>query len=184
MKIISSVLLLGTIYLLLSNPAIAQNTTTKNTRDQNHQTRQEVKTTVAQVRQEKKIALTEAKQKKIQIHFEIIQNNLIKRHDSLIKLKNKIEARINKNPGHKDTTQAKTDLSQFNDLENKYQTDMANLVSKFKELKNSDKPSDLIKGLKDTVALVRTDLENIKKLLVKTTTDLAKAPKLTITPNQ
>lgn len=157
----------------ITKPALAENTTNKNTRDQNRETRQE-----------KKTALTEAKQQKIQAHFEIIQNNLTKRHDVLVKLKNKIEARINKNPGHKDITQAKTDLSQFSGLETKYQTDMASLTSKFDELKNSEKPSALIKGLKDAVALVRTDLENIRKLLIKTTTDLAKAPKLTITPNQ
>jgi hypothetical protein len=157
----------------ITKPALAENTTNKNTRDQNRETRQE-----------KKTALTEAKQQKIQAHFEIIQNNLTKRHDVLVKLKNKIEARINKNPGRKDVTQAKSDLSQFADLENKYQTDLASLVSKFTELKNSEKPSDLIKGLKDNVSLVRTDLENIRKLLVKATTDLAKAPKLTITPNQ
>ncbi len=168
----------------ITKPALAENTTNKNTRDQNRETRQEARITVAQVRQEKKAALTEDKQQKIQAHFEIIQNNLTKRHDVLVKIKNKIEARINKNPGRKDVTQAKSDLSQFADLENKYQTDLASLVSKFTELKNSEKPSDLIKGLKDSVLLVRTDLENIRKLLVKTTTDLAKAPKLTITPNQ
>jgi hypothetical protein len=169
---------------ILSQPALAQTTTPKNTREQNREIRQEAKATVAQVRQEKKAALTEAKKQKIQANFEIIQNNLAKRHDGLVKLKNKIEARINKNPGHKDVTQAKTDLSQFSDLETKYQADMASLNSKFDELKNSEKPSDLIKGLKDTVSLVKTDLENIRKLLVKATTDLAKAPKLAITPNQ
>lgn len=184
MKIISFVLLLASSYLLFTTPILAQTATPKNTREQNRQVRQEAKATVAQVRQEKKATLTEAKQQKIQAHFEIIQNNLTKRHDVLIKLKNKIEARINKNPGHKDITQAKTDLSQFSGLETKYQTDMASLTSKFDELKNSEKPSALIKGLKDAVALVRTDLENIRKLLIKTTTDLAKAPKLTITPNQ
>ncbi len=169
---------------IFSQPALAQTTTPKNTRQQNRETRQEAKATVAQVRQEKKAALTQAKQQKIQANFEIIQNNLTKRHTTLITLKNKIEARINKNPGNKDTTQAKTDLSQFNDLESKYQTDIANFATKFNELKNSDKPSDLIKGLKDSVALVKADLENIRKLLVQTITDLAKAPKLTITPKQ
>lgn len=169
---------------IFSQPVLAQTTTPKNTRQQNRENRQEAKTTVVQVRQEKKAALTQAKQQKIQAHFEIIQNNLTKRHDALITLKNKIEARINKNPGNKNTTQAKADLSQFNDLESKYQTDLTNLTSEFNELKNSDKPSELIKGLKDAVSLVKTDLENIRKLLVKATTDLAKAPKLTITPKQ
>lgn len=168
----------------LSQPVSAQTTTPQKTRDQNREIRQEAKATIAQVRQEKKAALTENKRQKIQAHFEIIQNNLTKRHDSLIKLKNKIEARINKNPGNKDTTQAKTDLSQFNELESKYQTDITSLVTKFNELKNSEKPSDLIKGLKDAVSAVRTDLHNIRTLLIKTITDLAKAPKLTITPKQ
>lgn len=183
MKIKFFLLTLLTLFIF-SQPALAQTTTPKNTREQNRETRQEAKATVAQVRQEKKTALTQAKQQKIQAHFEIIQNNLTKRHDSLIKIKNKIEARINKNPGNKDTTQAKTDLSQFSNLESKYQTDIASLATKFNELKNSDKPSELIKGLKDAVSLVRTDLENIRKLLVKATTNLAKAPKLTITPKQ
>ena len=84
---------------ILSQPVLAQTTTPKNNREQNRETRQEAKATVAQVRQEKKAALTEAKKQKIQAHFEIIQNNLDKRHSGLITLKNKIEARINKNPG-------------------------------------------------------------------------------------
>ena len=166
MKIIFFLLTLLALSIF-SQPALAQTTTPKNTRQQNRETRQEAKATVAQVRQEKKAALTQAKQQKIQANFEIIQNNLNKRHDSLIKLKNKIEARINKNPGHKDVAQAKSDISQFADLESKYQTDFTSLTNKFNELKNSEKPSDLIKSLKDSVSLVRTDLENIRKLLVK-----------------
>jgi hypothetical protein len=181
MRKIFTFFLLASIFLIVK-PTLAQSSTPKKIRDENRQVRQEVKTTIVQVRQEKRAALTEAKQKRIQTHFENIQDKLTKRHNVLIKIKNKIEARIIRNPGNKDVTQAKSDLSKFNELETKYQTDMTNLTSKFNELKTSEKPSELIKDLKSYVYLVRTDLDNIKQLLVKTTTDLAQAPKLTITP--
>jgi len=144
--------------------------------------RQEAKATITQVREERKAKLTEIKQKRIQTLFDAIKNNLIKRHEALIKIKNKIEARINNNPMSKDTATTKTELAKFTDAESKYQTDLASLNTKFEELKTSSTPADLIKNLKDSVNLVRSDLDAIKKILKATINALAQAPKLSVTP--
>lgn len=134
-----------------------------------------------QVREEIKEEKQETKQNRIQNVYESVKNGLNKRHEALLKIKAKIDARITKNPMNKDLTNAKTELAKFTAAEAKYQTDLKALDSKFETLKTSTKPSELIKGLKDSVNLVREDLNAIKKVLTSTVTALAKAPKLEVT---
>jgi hypothetical protein len=183
-KLIASLFLL--MFLAVTSPVLAQEATPspKTIRGQIREIRKEAKVTISQLRQEKKAALTEAKQQKIQATFNIIKNNLSKRHDVLVTIKNKLNARIDKNPMNKDTSSAKAELVKFDSVETQYQADFTALNNKFDELKNSDKPGDLIKNLKDSINLVKIDLENIRKILVTATTDLAKAPKLTVTSTQ
>jgi hypothetical protein len=181
LKLITSFSLL--MFLVIASPVFAEESTPspKTVRSQIREVRQEAKVTISQLRQEKKAALTEIKQKKIQTTFDVIKNSLSKRHDILITIKNKLSARIDKNPMKKDTSSAKIEFSKFDSAEVQYQTDFLALNNKFDELKTSDKPADLIKNLKDSVSLVKTDLENIRKILIKTTTVLAQSPKLTVT---
>lgn len=147
--------------------------------------KQEARITTSQVvenkSEEKRNNFSEAKQKRIQNVYNAIKNGLEKRHTALLKIKAKIDARLTKNPINKDKTQALVELAKFTAAEAKYQTDLKALDAKFETLKNSAKPSELIKGLKDSVNLVREDLNAIKKVLTSTVTALAKAPKLEVT---
>lgn len=143
--------------------------------------RQEVKPTITQIKEEKKATLSELKQKKIKNVYDAIKNGLEKRHDALLKIKAKLDARIRKNPMNKDKNQALDELAKFATAEEKYQDDMKTLDAKFEILKTSTKPSEVVKGLKDTVNLVREDLNSIKKVLTSAVTALAQAPKLEVT---
>lgn len=162
---------------------------TKNpVREEIRQEKQEARTTITQVRQEnreeKKSQLSELKQKQIQKLYDAIKNGLVKRHEALLKIKDKLQARIDKNPMNKDTTQAKVELAKFTAADKIYTDDLAALDKKFNELKNSAKPNEIVQGLKDSVKLVREDLNAIKKVLTNTVTTLAKAPKLETTKTQ
>jgi hypothetical protein len=160
---------------------LAQTTTPKNIRNQVRQeNRQDVKATGTQIREEKRLSLSEEKQKRIQSFYSAIKNGLEKRHTSLLKIKDKIQARIDKNPMKKNVDAAKTEIAKFVAAEAQYQTDLAALETKFNELKSSTKASELIKGLKDSVNLVREDLNSIKKVLNTTVKTLAQAQKLEV----
>ena len=169
--------------IMFSAPVFAQNNTTvKTTRSQVGEVKSETKTTVDQIKEEKRLELSEAKQKKIQSVYEALKNGLEKRHTTLLKIKDKIQARIDKNPMNKDVTAAKAELAKFDAAESQYQTDLSILGTKFTGINSSaNTVSTTIKSLKDTVTLIRTDLNNIKKILTSTVTALAKAPKLTVT---
>lgn len=168
-----------------TSTVLAQTTTPKNTRNQvREEIRQDAKATGAQIREEKRLELSEAKQKKIQSVYEALKNGLEKRHATLLKIKDKIQARIDKNPMNKDITAAKIEMAKFAAAEANYQTNLAALEVKFTELKSSAKARELFKGLKDSVKLVRDDLNAIKKVLTDTVNILAQAPKLEVTKTQ
>lgn len=173
-KILIPIIVLSLV--LISQPAFAKSGPSA-TATANNQIRQEVQ----EKKQEVKTALSEVKQEKIQSVYQAIKNGLTKRHDALLKIKDKIQARIDKNPMNKNTTAAKAELAKFAAAESKYQTDLTALDAKFTELKSSTKPSEVIKGLKDAVKLVREDLNAIKKVLTSTVVALAQAPKLEVT---
>ena len=171
-------------FFIFSLPVSATTITPPVRNQERKEIRQEAREEVKEIRQEKKAALTEIKQKRIQNVFDAIKKGLIKRHESLLKIKDKISARISKNPMNKDTTQAKVELAKFDAAESSYQTDLASLNARFEELKNSSKPADLLKNLRDSVNLVKKDLNNIKTILKTTVNILAKAPKLQVTPTK
>jgi hypothetical protein len=162
--------------LITTVPIFAKNEATTTPRTIRNQIKEE--------RQEAKITITEAKQKRIQSIYNTLKNGLEKRHAALLKIKDKIQARIDKNPMNKDTTTAKAEMIKFVAAEAKYQTDLAILETKFIELKSSTQASDLVQGLKDSVKLVREDLNAIKKVLTTTVKALAQAPKLEVTKTQ
>lgn len=141
----------------------------------------QIREKIQEKKQEVKNAISEAKQEKIQSVYETLKNGLEKRHTTLLKIKDKIQARIDKNPMNKDVTAAKTELAKFATAESKYQTDLAALEVKFTELKSSTKAKELFKDLKDSVKLVRDDLNAIKKVLTDTVNVLSQAPKLEVT---
>lgn len=172
-KIIISVVALSLV--LITKSVFAENQTVTGT------PKQEARTTITQVREEKKNTISELKLKRVEVIYKAIKMGLEKRHDALLKIKAKLDARITKNPMNKDKTQALVELVKFVATEEKYQADMKTLDAKFETLKTSTKTSEVVKGLKDTVNLVREDLNNIKKVLTSTVTALAKAPKLEVT---
>jgi len=173
-KIIIPIVVLSLI--LVSKPIFAKAVTSTPAVNRN-QVRQEIK-------EEKQVNNQESKQARIKNVYEAIKNGLNKRHEALLKIKAKIDARITKNPMNKDLANAKTELAKFAAAEAKYQTDLKALESKFEILKTSTKPSEIIKGLKDSTNLVRQDLNAIKKVLTSTVTALAKAPKLEVTKTE
>lgn len=172
--------------VIFSSPVFALDSTSspKTVRSQVREVRQEAKTTITQLREEKKAVISETKRKKIESAYSAIKKSLTERHAALLKIKDKLQARIDKNPMNKDTTAAKTELAKFTTAEAKYQVDLALLDSKFNEISTTDKISDMKNSLKDAVNLVRTDLNNIKKILTDTVTALAKAPKLEVTKTE
>ncbi|MDD2483012.1 MAG: hypothetical protein PHE32_00470 [Candidatus Shapirobacteria bacterium] len=172
-KIIISIVALSLV--LVTKSAFAKTQTLTNT------PKQEARATITQIREEKKIVISELKLKKVEVVYKAIKMGLEKRHTALLKIKAKLDARITKNPMNKDKTQASVELAKFTTAEAKYQADMKTLDIKFETLKNSTKTSEVVKGLKDTVNLIREDLNNIKKVLTAAVTALAKAPKLEVT---
>jgi len=185
-KIIISVVALSLV--LITKSVFAENETVTGTpkavRNQIKEERQVTKTTVTQIREEKKNTLSELKLKKMEAIYKAIKMGLEKRHDALLKIKAKLEARLAKNPMNKDKTQALAELAKFAATEKQYQADMLILDAKFEELKTSTKTSEVVKGLKDTVNLVREDLNNIKKVLTAAVKALAQAPKLEVTKTE
>lgn len=175
-KIIISVVALSLV--LVTKSAFAKNQTITGI------PKQEARATITQVREEKRLTLSETKQKRIQSIYNALKNGLEKRHTALLKIKAKLDARIAKNPMKKDTTATKAELAKFAAAEAKYQTDIKTLDIKFEALKTSTKTSEVVKGLKDTVNLVREDLNTIKKILTSTVTALAKAPKIEVTKTE
>lgn len=183
-----------TAFLFNLSPIFAQTQTVDSVNGERHRVtieqRVEVRSTGVQIREEKreekreeiKTKLSDFKQKKFQIFYEAIKNGLSKRHQALLKIKDKIQARIDKNPMNKDLTQAKAELVKFTAAEAKYQADLITLDNKFNELKNSTDTSNIVKNLKSSVDLVREDLNAIKKILTNTVKAMAQAPKLIITP--
>lgn len=170
-----------TLFLVFSvQPIFAETgTTTTTPKTTRNQERKEIR---EEKKEELKATISEAKQKRIQTIYDALKNGLEKRHASLIKIKDKLQARITKNPMNKKTEEAQKILdNEFKTAESKYQSDLIALDKKFAELKTSTKASDLVQGLKDSVKLVREDLNAIKKALKLAITTLAKAPKLEVT---
>lgn len=136
----------------------------------------------SQFQQTVKTIWSEAKQKQIDFVSNTIKNSLTNRHNSLIKIKDKLQTRLDQNPMKKDTTLAQTELAKFPAVESQYQTDLASLDAKFTELKSATKPLDIIKDLKNATQLVRNDLNLMKKILNTSILDLAQAPRLYVIP--
>ena len=182
-KIIISVVALSLV--LITKSAFAKSEIITGTpKTVRNQIREEVKQEKQEVREEKKNTISELKLKKVEAIYKGIKMGLEKRHTALLKIKAKLDARIAKNPMKRDqksidAIKLKLDTD-FAAAEAKYQADMKTLDVKFETLKTSTKTSEAIKGLKDTVNLIREDLNSIKKVLTSAVTALAKAPKIEV----
>ena len=147
--------------------------------------KKEVQATASQVREEKKSVLSELKIKNSTAIYNAIKMGLTKRYAALEKIKNKLEARMTKNPMKRDLESIeniKTKLDdEFGTAKTSYDQHILDLETQFNELNSSAKPSTLVKGLKDTVNLIRQDLNTIKKAIRDAVVALAQAPKLEVT---
>ncbi|MEI8067883.1 MAG: hypothetical protein WCG91_02975 [Candidatus Shapirobacteria bacterium] len=168
-KIIISFLILALISF--SKPVFAKDAT-PSSKGVINQIKQEIKNDKQEIKIEKKEIKQEIKSKKAQAIFNVVKMGLNKRHQALLKIKAKLEARMAKNPMNKDLAKAKIELANFDAAEAKYQADLKALDTKSN------------KEVRGSVNLLRQDLNNIKKVLRNTTVALAQAPKLEVTKTQ
>lgn len=131
--------------------------------------KQEFKNTIKETQQEdktqKKQALSQLKKTRLENSFNRIKKELNTRLNYLTSMKTKIEARLNqKKAAGKDVSAAETKLKEFDTTA--YTSDMTALDTQISQIMTVDKPASLMPQLRAAVNKVRTDLNNLHKVLV------------------
>lgn len=182
MKIKIFIVFLILALLVVFKPAMAE--TGRNQVRQEE--RQEAKATITQVREENRTMLSELKLKRSESIYKAIRLGLTKRYEALTKIKNKLEARISKNPMNKDTTTATNKLKELVAIQASYTQNLALFDAKFTEITTTSttKFSDLVNQLKTAANMVKADINSFKKILREATVLLAQSPKLSVTKTE
>jgi hypothetical protein len=133
--------------------------------------RQGLRGTITQERLNLQPTLTEqrlnARRHNLQTLYDEIRLMLTKRFDFLNTAKTKIAAKISdlKALG-KDVSAAETELATFNPAD--YNTDLAAFDKKFTDLLSSSNPKQLVKDLQSSAKTVRSDLQDLHRILIDT----------------
>lgn len=157
------------LLLTLATPSFAQTATPTSIRKQINESRKETKNEIKEIKKETKTTLSNLKKDRVQGLYQSIRNSLTKRFDFLQKTKSLIETRINeKSSQNKDVTTVKAKLAEFSKSQTSYSTNLATVDSKLQELLKSNEPKKLIPDLRNAMNKVRTDLNNMHRVLVDT----------------
>lgn len=107
----------------------------------------------------------ENRRRNLQTLYDEIRNMLTKRFDLLDASKTKIAAKIaDRKAQGKDVTAAQAKLDTFDPTT--YKADLAAFDKKFTDLMASTNPKQLVKDLQDSAKTVRTDLQDLHKILI------------------
>ncbi|HBP50840.1 MAG: hypothetical protein US68_C0026G0011 [Candidatus Shapirobacteria bacterium GW2011_GWE1_38_10] len=115
-----------------------------------------------------------------------IANNLVakleKRFEYLIKIKTRLQARIDTLKPSRDTSEAQAKLNSFDPA--KYTTDLATLNPIIASIGTAQEPNSVVPTLREASKLVLTDLKDLHQVLVDALKLMVKSPKITptITP--
>lgn len=183
-KTLISIFILSLIFTI--EPIFAQ-TVTSTPKTVRNQVRQETREEKQEAKEEKKATISALKLKRSEAIYKAIKMGLTKRYAVLLKIKAKLEARITKNPMKKNTSTAVTKLKEFKAVETSYTANLAAFDAKFTSIISSStttKVSQLVAELKATADTVRTDLNNMKKILKEAIVLLAQSPKLEVTKTE
>jgi len=154
-------------FFIFSLPVSATTITPPARNQERKEIRQETREEVKEIRQEKKEDISELRKQRLEITYKAIRLGLIKRYEALSKNKAKLETRIAKRSLEgKDMTAAKEKLAGFDQLDTNYKSHLAAFDNKYVELSNSEKPAQLIAGLKSSVSLVKSDLKSMNQLFI------------------
>lgn len=154
-------------FFIFSLPVSAVTTTPSARNQERKEIRQETREEIKEVRQEKKEDISQLKKQRLEVTYKAIRLGLTKRYETLLKNKAKLETRIaKKSLEGKDMTAAKEKLSGFDQLDTNYKSHLAAFDSKYVELSNSEKPVQLVAGLKSSVALIKSDFKSMNQLFI------------------
>ena len=154
-------------FFIFSFPVSATTITPPVRNQERKEIRQETIEEIKEIRQEKKEDISQLRKQRLEVTYKAIRLGLTKRYEAILKNKAIIDTRIAKRSLEgKDMTTAKEKLAGFDQLETNYKSHLAAFDSKYVELSNSEKPSQLLAGLKSSVALVKADLKSMHQLFI------------------
>lgn len=182
MKIKIVIPLIVLTLVLVTKSVFAEEIATSTPKTIRGQIREEKK----EIKQELKATISELKLKRSEAIYKAIRLNLTKRYDALANIKNKLEARIVKNPTKKDTAAATTKLKELVAIQSSYIQNLAIFDAKYTEITTSDttKFSELVNQLKTAASMIKIDLNSFKKILREAVVLLAQSPKLQVTETE